>query len=114
MRKAMGIVLLAVFAASIAAASDCIRCKGRLACVGDNQYEVWQTCGDPDYRTVTAVETQGNHVAVALGNSIVFSEWESKRTAREKWVYNEGPCMFLRVLTFDKGELIRIEHRGKP
>ena len=61
------------------------RCDGGTVTVGDRQYDVRRTCGEPEKITVSG------------GGTV------------EEWVYNFGPTTFIYYVTFKNGRLDRIQ-----
>ncbi len=63
-----------------------LRCATELIVIGDPSFRVEEACGKPDY------------VRPAPGGSV--------------WIYNLGPTEFVYYLSFDRGELRRLQAGG--
>jgi len=106
------LVVLCVF--KNAFADDCMRCSGRLACVGDNMVEVFLTCGEPDFHGTVSTEINGDRDVVVIGGVAYFSTGSYSKSRVERWVYIMGPGRYMRILTFEGDELVKIETGNKP
>ena len=102
----MVLTLLAfLFAAGIAHA-DSLDCGTRIISSGDSKVEVLLKCGEPFFQEVV-----GERKIVRRWMGIYMG---SKTVLIEKWTYNLGSNRFLRILTFEGGELKKIETGDKP
>ena len=81
------VVVLLVFLGPVAGANDGLRCGTRLVKLGDTKFQVLERCGPPLVREVV-------------------SGSDERRV--EEWFYRRGQTQFIRVLTFQGTELIRI------
>jgi hypothetical protein len=76
------------------------QCHSEKLQVGISQYEILQRCGEPAFKDsreeeqFTAVDEHNNQLTI-------------KRV--DEWTYNFGPNKFLRILTFENGELVNVE-----
>lgn len=112
-KKTIIIILLATLCAGAALADECMRCAGRLACVGDNMAEVFLTCGTPDFQGAVSAEIQGERDVVVIGGKAYFSEASYTKRQVSRWIYYCGPNRFMRILTFEGDGLVKIETGGK-
>jgi hypothetical protein len=95
-----GLALVALFGA-MEARADTLRCGSVLIQVGDTAGKVLEKCGDPESRTTYAepVHTPGLHGAVNVVGTTTY----------EVWRYKRGSGKFPALLTFEGGELKKIE-----
>ncbi len=76
------------------------RCDSGELQTGMSQYEIQQRCGEPVFKDsreeerLTAVDEHDSQLTV---------------TRIDEWTYNFGPNRFLRILTFENGELVKVE-----
>jgi hypothetical protein len=86
-----------------AAADDVMRCgNGRLVNVGMSAAEIVGRCGEPKSRSVEVVPVRAfspNGVSLATGDVVRI----------ERWMYDRGQGQFPATLTFEDGELKRID-----
>lgn len=89
-----GLAALAVLVIGAAPAAEAgLRCGTELVQPGDSKVEVLKKCGEPLLRETVAVKkTPG-------ADEIV-----------DRWTYDQGPGRFLKVLTFEAGDLAGIEN----
>ena len=91
------------------------RCKGKIISVGEHKSDVLRKCGEPD-QVDKWEENQGEVISHTLDY-----EKERHRVTKlvkgpvqmERWTYNFGAQTFIRFLTFQKSELIKIETGDK-
>lgn len=95
------VALLLIYASAVDAYGS-LRCKGRIVDVGDRAAEVLALCGEPARRI-------SNKYPVRSATRSGFTRFAGYTTA-ETWIYDRGWGKFPAVLTFDDGELRRIEH----
>jgi len=85
------------FAAALAfvspAGAQDMRCDGSLVSVGLSQPEVEMKCGEPDFKQDVTVGDYGPKI--------------------EKWTYKQGSGSFLRILTFEGGELVNVQNGAR-
>jgi hypothetical protein len=102
------LALAAAFAAACsapfdAAADDVMRCgNGRLVNVGMSAAEIVGRCGEPKSRSVEQIPVRAfspTGVSIATGSVVRV----------ERWTYERGQGQFPAMLTFEGGELKRID-----
>jgi hypothetical protein len=99
LRAALGV---ASSTALTAVGDDTIRCRSnRLVRVGMTAAHIVGLCGEPKNRSVEEVPVRAKG---AGGGSIVIAT-----TQVERWVYSRGQGQFDALLSFEDGELVRIE-----
>ena len=87
-----------------ARAEHTIRCRtNKLVNVGMRDAEVIGLCGEPQSRTVEEHPVLRRNAR----NNTVAPTGEFTRT--ERWIYDRGQGQFDAQLTFEKGELVRID-----
>ncbi|HET9931242.1 MAG TPA: DUF2845 domain-containing protein [Polyangiaceae bacterium] len=96
------------------ARADGMQCGDSLVTTGDSLYQVRSTCGDPDaayhrveYRTVR------HRVAAPCvhENGRVRCETVIEQTVEvhiDEWTYDFGKDRFIEYLTFEQGQLVRV------
>lgn len=100
---------------STAAADNSLRCSNRIVSVGATPAEVTDKCGEPVY--VEQWEEGGESYISQ------FFDYETERYTAprlikaplrmERWTYDFGTNKFIRYLTFQNGQLIKIETGDK-
>lgn len=90
-RLAIPLAAAAALGAATPAAAD-LRCGTELVSPGDSKVEVIKKCGEPLLRETVAVKKTPS------ADEIV-----------DRWTYDQGPGRFLKILTFEAGELVTIE-----
>jgi hypothetical protein len=88
-----------------------LRCQGRIVSIGDTKAEVLDMCDQPNKRDQWEEGTSGTIVQIydyKTERYIAPKRLESPMQM-ERWTYNLGSNMFIRYLTFQNGELIKIE-----
>ncbi len=88
-----------------------LRCQGRIVSIGDTKAEVLDMCYQPSKRDQWEEGHGGTIVQVydyKTERYIAPKRLESP-IKMERWTYNLGSNMFIRYLTFQNGELIKIE-----
>ena len=106
--------LVFIFGIRAGLGADCIRCNGRLAYVGDSMYEVLMICGEPDFRSIVGRNINRECDVVNIGGKVYFLNTTASGSSVERWTYNFGPCQSLRILTFERDKLVKIEFGRKP
>ena len=92
-----------------------LRCKGHIVSVGDFQSDVLRKCGNPD-QTESWEVNEGEVISHTLDygrQRHKVSKLVKGPVRRERWTYNFGPQKFIRYLTFQESELIKIETGSK-
>lgn len=95
-----------LLSASAAHAEDTIRCKSALVRVGMSESEVVARCGEPRHKDVESVPVRAGR---RNGGSHVIGTTQIVR-----WTYDRGAGQFPALLTFEDGELKRIELITRP
>jgi hypothetical protein len=96
------LVAIAASTAFDAASEDTIRCRSnRLVNVGMQAAQVVGLCGEPKSRSNEDVPVRARGAA---GGSIVIGT-----TRVERWIYSRGQGQFDALLSFEDGELVRID-----
>ena len=108
MRK---LVFLATFGLAcfiaVEALADGMRCGDTLVADGGSAGEVLLKCGEPFYRETVAYKgVEGSRTERTVNSSTEVQV--------EKWYYEFGKDMFIRILTFEQGTLVRVEEWDKP
>jgi hypothetical protein len=103
--------VIAVAAAALlafgAGADDTMRCRnGRLINVGMTADDVSGRCGDPKSRTVEKIPVQARLPTGAVR--------QTGTTEAERWIYGRGQGQSDAMLTFEDGELLRIDLLTEP
>lgn len=78
-------------------------CNNQIVSIGDTKLEVKAKCGEPTSREVFNEEIIKNFDPATRQR--IFA-------TIEEWTYNLGPQQFIRILTFKKGRLVKIEEGG--
>lgn len=94
-----------VVTAAPAQARTMFRCKGSIIDTGLTAVEVRARCGEPDLRTVESVPVRARS---SRGGTYVVGT-----ATIERWRYQRGPGEFPVELTFEEGELKKIEFRPR-
>lgn len=101
-RLAAVFVLISVLLLVVGDASA-MRCGNQLVFIGDRHSDVLNKCGEPDEREERPEKRYFR----------VFQEGKSFQVLQEvlveEWTYNLGPTMFIRILRFENGRLVKIE-----
>ena len=94
-------VAAAVWAGGACAADDTLRCGGQLITIGMVAPQIIAKCGEPQSKEVEdiPIRARGRNGAV---NSV-------GTTRIERWVYDQTPGQFPRLLTFEEGKLKSLE-----
>ena len=107
--------LLALMLHTEAFADRNFRCKGKIVSVGDHKSDVLRKCGEPD-QVDKWKEDQGE----VISHTLDYGKERHRVTKlvkgpirMERWTYNFGAQTFIRHLTFQKSELIKIETGDK-
>ena len=87
--------------ASIADADDVIRCRGRIVGEGMTSSEVVALCGEPQSKEIEQIPIRARR---ANGSSQVIGVTEV-----ERWTYDRGTGQLPALLTFEQGQLKRLE-----
>lgn len=108
------ILFAAIFATlSSTSAAESLRCKTKLAQVGDTKSEVLDKCGDPimtdNFCQPVAVNTQPQGIQNGnnnVQNNIAIATCENV----DIWTYNPGKGKFMTHLYFARGQLQSIRY----
>jgi len=108
MKRCIGIMVLAVMAASPAFAS--MRCGSRLIDDGASRSEVAAKCGEPE-EVVTLRSVFRRPVVWSYGRPYFVGE-DFMEIPVESWIYNFGPNKLMRRVIFEGGYVVEIETLG--
>jgi hypothetical protein len=99
----------------VVAGDDTLRCRGRLAVIGDSASDVLNKCGEPD-----EVEQwkENNHSYISQIYDYELERYILPKLIKgpilvEQWTYNFGSNRLIRYLHFENGKLIKIETGDK-
>ncbi len=109
MKRIIAGAVFMFFVTAFSAGADTMRCGDRLVSTGDTSGEVVLKCGEPFLREVVAVKRGLIERSVKPGEDIAPTD-----VLVEKWYYNLGQEMFIRILTFEGGVLVSVEEGDKP
>jgi hypothetical protein len=97
------------------ARADSLSCKGRIVSTGDSRYRVRSICGEPDdlqqrteYRTLRG-RVVGPCYRVNTKLRCKNTEEHVVEYVIEVWTYDFGKHRFVQYLTFEQGQLVRVE-----
>jgi hypothetical protein len=90
-----------LLAHALPAAADTFRCKSALIRVGDSQTYVRGKCGEPTSKEAITEDVRA--VLPGGGTNVVGT------ITRDIWRYDRGSRKFAAVLTFEGGELKKLE-----
>jgi len=96
------VVILIATATYTHAFADSLRCRNKLISTGDSTSRVLLTCGEPLFKEVVSTDTKN----VSKSGKKIKAYIE---VYVEKWTYDFGRKYPLRILTFRKGVLDRID-----
>jgi hypothetical protein len=104
---------LALLAAAPPAAADSIRCAGGIVSTGDSKLDLLAKCGpatlvDRVEARRSQVVTSGSAAPAALAAGALAASSE----AVETWTYDLGPSQFVRLVTIERGRVVRVETAG--
>ena len=90
------------------------RCGNDLIHVGDTAFDVLNQCRKPDYQRSSFEEVYIKDPETTIleerdGRYVTRPKLVRKLVEVEEWIYNFGPHRFIHYLTFEDGELIKIE-----
>jgi hypothetical protein len=112
-----GILLtLSVQLSSVAARTtqNSLRCPGStgLISIGDTESEVLDKCGEPT--SIEKMRVPGVYYGNPgeMGHEEYRTQIAREGAATQKWTYDFGPNKFVYYLSFQEGELYRIESGG--
>ncbi len=97
------------------ATRNSLRCPGStgLIYIGDTQTEVLDQCGEPtSVEKPTHVPGSNYRDPVELGHEQYRIFLGQGNRTSEEWTYNFGPTKFMTYLSFQSGEVVRIETGG--
>ena len=114
--KTAGLVVLGAVGACLLSAGDAradsLSCKGRIVSTGDSTYQVRSVCGEPD-ATTRRVEVRTVRHMVPVECAVQRRCWSVvERTIEitiEQWTYDFGRQQFIQYVTFEDGQLLRVE-----
>lgn len=84
-----------------------MRCGNNLVVEGDTKYQVYQRCGDPDFRDTRTIYRSVRIRGSGL-NQPGMDVYETIPIQLEEWTYNFGPERFIEQVTFENGRVISI------
>jgi len=108
MKRCIGILVLAVLAASPAVAS--MRCGSKLIDDGASRSEVAAKCGEPE-EVITLRSVFRRPVIWSYGRPYFVGE-NFIEIPVESWIYNFGPNKLMRRVIFEGGYVVEIETLG--
>ena len=97
------------------ATQDSLRCPGstRVIYIGDTDSEVLAKCGEPSsIQRKRSLRTFFYRDPVEMGHEEYRRYLTDEGVYNEVWTYNFGRTKFIYYLTFQSGELMRIESGG--
>lgn len=94
---------LAIFCWVLSSHSYAFRCKTKIVVEGYSTSQVIKRCGNPAVREEIVVEFIRRY-----GDGVEASRYLTK----EFWVYGASSSRFIRILTFEDGELVKIDTGG--
>ncbi|HJL19388.1 MAG TPA: DUF2845 domain-containing protein [Sandaracinaceae bacterium LLY-WYZ-13_1] len=106
---ALALILSA--ASAVGSTAHAMQCRGRLVSRGDAPSRVRSLCGDPS-DVSTRVVQRSRTIHRRLPDGSIVSDTVTVSVEVQEWTYDFGPQRFVRVLTFEDGELVAIETRG--
>jgi uncharacterized membrane protein len=97
------------------ARADSLSCNDRIVSSGDSRYRVRSICGDPDdawqrveYRTMSG-RVVGPCYRVNSKIRCKHTEEHVIEYVIDVWTYDFGKSRFVQYLTFEQGQLVRVE-----
>jgi hypothetical protein len=108
------LICVLFFQNNVAVAKN-LRCQGRIVSIGDTKEEVLDMCDQPNELDQWEEGLSGTVVQIydyKTERYMAPKRLESP-IKMERWTYNLGSNMFIRYLTFQNGELVKIETGGK-
>ena len=97
------LIVLVCLAAASSQGALAFRCNGDLISEGDSKLTVRASCGEPDWI---------DHWAEELIQSPDTDIERRLLRVDERWIYNQGPTQFLRIITFKNGRVTSIDTGG--
>jgi len=113
MRLASFCLALALFGSATvhATTAHAMQCGNRLVRQGDASPRVREVCGEPTEIRVRVVE-RSRTIHRQLPDGSVISDTITVAVELEDWVYDFGPQRFVRVVTFESGQVVDIRTLG--
>ena len=105
MKTIMLLTAMVLASISFAHGGDCLRCNGKIACVGDTRAVLISACGRPDFSEEITTERK-----VGRGG-----KHESTGTSRIKYeyTYNCGEGRLMNIVTLVGGKIVAVESGGR-
>ncbi|GAB5544439.1 MAG: hypothetical protein SangKO_041990 [Sandaracinaceae bacterium] len=94
-----------------ASTAHAMQCGNRIVRQGDASPRVRQVCGEPSEINLRVVE-RSRTIHRQLPDGSVISDTITVAVQLEDWVYDFGPQRFVRVVTFESGEVVDIRTLG--
>lgn len=101
------LVPIAVLFALFADSAWALRCGRSLVVEGDNKYQVFRRCGEPDFKESRVDYRELRWRGSGLNQPGVETRQLTPVTI-EQWTYDFGPNRFVEVVTFEDGRVINI------
>lgn len=122
------ILFICLSAISAGHADNNMRCGSKLISLGDTKSEVLVKCGEPMLKEAVGQKETSKRIDIPLTsdsgtidsgvgnknqNTAAVRRKESVTKYIDQWTYNQGTGKFLKILTFEGGELVAINNGNR-